>query len=140
MIALLRRLRRHPIVKDLGPGLITGAADDDQSGIATYSQAGAQLGYQMLWTAAATYPLMVGIQPARIRNRPRTRGEHQAAFAALAPVFHRRPAAAGQYDQRRRRYLSDGPRGEAAGGRASACVLGGLRPDMPAAADVHALS
>src|SRR5579884_3335590 len=46
----------------LGPGLITGAADDDPSGIATYSQAGAQFGSQMLWTAAFTYPLMVAIQ------------------------------------------------------------------------------
>ena len=46
----------------LGPGLITGAADDDPSGIATYSQAGAQFGYGMLWTLFFTYPLMVGIQ------------------------------------------------------------------------------
>ena len=46
----------------LGPGLITGAADDDPSGIATYSQAGAQFGYGMLWTLLFTYPLMVGIQ------------------------------------------------------------------------------
>jgi NRAMP (natural resistance-associated macrophage protein)-like metal ion transporter len=46
----------------LGPGLITGAADDDPSGIATYSQAGAQFGYGMLWTLILAYPLMVGIQ------------------------------------------------------------------------------
>lgn len=46
----------------LGPGLITGAADDDPSGIATYSQAGAQFGFGMLWTLWVTYPLMVGIQ------------------------------------------------------------------------------
>jgi len=49
-------------LKKLGPGLITGAADDDPSGIATYSQAGAQFGFAMLWTALLTYPLMVGIQ------------------------------------------------------------------------------
>jgi len=49
-------------VKKLGPGLITGAADDDPSGIATYSQAGAQFGFSMLWTVLFTYPLMVGIQ------------------------------------------------------------------------------
>ena len=48
--------------KKLGPGLITGAADDDPSGIATYSQAGAQFGFSMLWTVLLTYPLMVGIQ------------------------------------------------------------------------------
>ena len=46
----------------LGPGLITGAADDDPSGIATYAQGGAQFGYSLLWTLFLTYPLMVGIQ------------------------------------------------------------------------------
>jgi NRAMP (natural resistance-associated macrophage protein)-like metal ion transporter len=46
----------------LGPGLITGAADDDPSGIATYSQAGAQFGLNMLWTVVFTYPLMVAVQ------------------------------------------------------------------------------
>ncbi|RZL85829.1 MAG: divalent metal cation transporter [Variovorax sp.] len=51
----------------LGPGLITGAADDDPSGIATYSQAGAQLGYGAGWTLLLTYPLMVGIQLASAR-------------------------------------------------------------------------
>jgi len=50
------------IVKKLGPGLITGAADDDPSGIATYSQAGAQFGLNMLWTLFFTFPLMVGVQ------------------------------------------------------------------------------
>uniref|UniRef100_E6QUL0 Natural resistance-associated macrophage protein n=1 Tax=mine drainage metagenome TaxID=410659 RepID=E6QUL0_9ZZZZ len=49
-------------LKKLGPGWITGAADDDPSGIATYSQAGAQFGFNMLWTMWLTYPLMVGIQ------------------------------------------------------------------------------
>ncbi len=56
----LRRTNRW--LKQLGPGLITGAADDDPSGIATYSQAGAQFGYQLGWTVVLTYPLMVGIQ------------------------------------------------------------------------------
>jgi len=50
------------LLNKLGPGLITGAADDDPSGIATYSQAGAQFGFSMLWTVFFTYPLMVGIQ------------------------------------------------------------------------------
>jgi Mn2+/Fe2+ NRAMP family transporter len=49
-------------IQKLGPGLITGAADDDPSGIATYSQAGAQFGLNLLWTMFFTYPLMVGIQ------------------------------------------------------------------------------
>jgi len=46
----------------LGPGLITGAADDDPSGIATYSQTGAQFGFQTLWTLWVTFPLMVAVQ------------------------------------------------------------------------------
>jgi len=53
---------RVPLLKRLGPGLITGAADDDPSGIATYSQAGAQYGYGLLWSIFLTTPLMVGIQ------------------------------------------------------------------------------
>ncbi|MBC7711107.1 MAG: divalent metal cation transporter [Rhizobacter sp.] len=52
----------YSALKHLGPGLITGAADDDPSGIATYSQAGAQFGFGMLWTVVFTYPLMCGIQ------------------------------------------------------------------------------
>jgi NRAMP (natural resistance-associated macrophage protein)-like metal ion transporter len=50
------------VLKKLGPGLITGAADDDPSGIAAYTQGGAQFGYGLLWTLFLTYPLMVGIQ------------------------------------------------------------------------------
>ena len=46
----------------MGPGLITGASDDDPSGIATYSQAGAQFGYSMGWTLLFSYPLMCAIQ------------------------------------------------------------------------------
>jgi NRAMP (natural resistance-associated macrophage protein)-like metal ion transporter len=49
-------------LRALGPGLITGAADDDPSGIATYSQAGAQFGFSMLWTMVFTLPLMAAIQ------------------------------------------------------------------------------
>jgi NRAMP (natural resistance-associated macrophage protein)-like metal ion transporter len=50
------------LVKSLGPGIITGAADDDPSGIATYSVAGAQLGTKLLWTALVTWPLMAAVQ------------------------------------------------------------------------------
>lgn len=53
----------RPKLRDiLGPGLITGASDDDPSGIATYSQAGAQFGYGLCWTLLLTYPLMCAIQ------------------------------------------------------------------------------
>jgi NRAMP (natural resistance-associated macrophage protein)-like metal ion transporter len=49
-------------LRALGPGLITGASDDDPSGIATYSQAGAQYGFSLLWTALITLPLMAAVQ------------------------------------------------------------------------------
>ncbi len=60
-----RRLRR--VLRVLGPGLVTGAADDDPSGIATYSQAGAQFGYTTLWTMLLTLPLMIAVQDACVR-------------------------------------------------------------------------
>jgi Mn2+/Fe2+ NRAMP family transporter len=59
--SLWRRIRQHPLAR-VGPGLITGVADDDPSGIATYSQAGAQFGLNMLWTMPLAYPLMSAIQ------------------------------------------------------------------------------
>ena len=58
----LWKLVRTTRADRLGPGLITGAADDDPSGIATYSQAGAQFGFGMLWTVVFTFPLMTAIQ------------------------------------------------------------------------------
>ncbi|HXC54988.1 MAG TPA: divalent metal cation transporter [Rhizomicrobium sp.] len=57
-----RRLRAAALFAQLGPGLVTGAADDDPSGIATYSQAGAQAGFGLLWTLVLTFPLMAAIQ------------------------------------------------------------------------------
>ncbi|WP_413626408.1 divalent metal cation transporter [Luteibacter sp. Lutesp34] len=54
--------RAKGVWRRLGAGLVTGAADDDPSGVATYSQVGTQLGYGMLWTTVATVPLMIGIQ------------------------------------------------------------------------------
>src|SRR5712672_2297598 len=70
MVKLLRSIAEDPRVKQLGPGLDTGAADDDPSGIATYSQTGAQFGYAQLWTAAWMLPLVTGVQEAcgRIGN------------------------------------------------------------------------
>jgi NRAMP (natural resistance-associated macrophage protein)-like metal ion transporter len=53
---------RPRLLQVLGPGLITGASDDDPSGIATYSQVGAQFGYGLAWTLVLSYPLMVAIQ------------------------------------------------------------------------------
>lgn len=62
MTSVLQRLRHAATFKGLGPGIITGAADDDPSGIATYSQAGAQFGMNMLWTPVLTLPLMIAVQ------------------------------------------------------------------------------
>src|SRR5213594_4213419 len=56
----LNRFRRF--FGNLGPGLITGAADDDPSGISTYSVTGAAFGYAPLWTALFSFPLMAGVQ------------------------------------------------------------------------------
>src|SRR6202521_4843844 len=58
-----RRFSRvQRVLRALGPGVITGAADDDPSGIATYSVAGAQYGTSLLWTALVTWPLMAAVQ------------------------------------------------------------------------------
>src|SRR2546430_6733467 len=70
MSVTARRVRAAPAsdpkqprrLRVLGPGLITGASDDDPSGIATYSQAGAQFGFAISWTMLFSYPLMVAIQ------------------------------------------------------------------------------
>src|ERR1700720_4503310 len=53
---------KNVLFRLLGPGLVTGAADDDPSGIATYSQAGAHFGYGLLWTVFLTTPFMIAIQ------------------------------------------------------------------------------
>ena len=57
-----KKLKIRSWLRQLGPGLVTGAADDDPSGIATYSQAGAKFGYELGWTVVLTYPLMVAVQ------------------------------------------------------------------------------
>src|SRR5258705_7813276 len=79
---------RHPwrmVLRLLGPGLVTGAADDDPSGIATYSQAGAQFGYGLLWTVFLTTPFMIAIQLVRAQIG-RVTGKGLAANAMeLAP-------------------------------------------------------
>src|SRR5438477_10068320 len=62
---MLRRLKK--VLGTLGPGVITGAADDDPSGIATYTQTGAQFGYGQLWTALFMLPLLVAVQEACAR-------------------------------------------------------------------------
>lgn len=82
----LRRLLRKSALQQAGPGVITGAADDDPSGIATYSQAGAQFGVNMLWTVVLTYPMMVGIQMVSARIG---RVTGQGLAANMAGMFPR---------------------------------------------------
>jgi Mn2+/Fe2+ NRAMP family transporter len=86
---LLRRLKEHPLSR-IGPGLITGVADDDPSGIATYSQAGAQFGLNMLWTMPLAYPLMVAVQ-SMCANLGRVTGKGLAANikTAFPPIVVR---------------------------------------------------
>ncbi|HVN02470.1 MAG TPA: divalent metal cation transporter [Caulobacteraceae bacterium] len=83
------RLKEHPLAR-VGPGLITGVADDDPSGIATYSQAGAQFGLNMLWTMPLAFPLMAAVQSicARI-GRVTGRGLAANIKAAFPPVVLR---------------------------------------------------
>jgi len=76
---------RLSILRSLGPGLITGAADDDPSGIATYTQAGASMGYGLGWTLLITYPLMAGIQLASARIGRTTGMGLTAAFLRMWP-------------------------------------------------------
>src|SRR6202000_3195991 len=80
------RLKEHPLAK-VGPGLITGVADDDPSGVATYSQAGAQFGLDMLWTMPLAYPLMAAIPEICAQIR-RVTGKGLAAHikAAFPPI------------------------------------------------------
>lgn len=79
-------LGRAALLRRLGPGVITGAADDDPSGIATYSQAGAQFGLGILWTVVLTYPLMAAVQGVSARIG-RVTGSGLAAN--MAQVFPR---------------------------------------------------
>ncbi len=79
---LWERLKEHPLAR-VGPGLVTGVADDDPSGIATYSQAGAQFGLNMLWTMPLAYPLMSAIQSLCARIG-RVTGKGLAANVGLA--------------------------------------------------------
>jgi NRAMP (natural resistance-associated macrophage protein)-like metal ion transporter len=79
---LWERIKEHPLAR-VGPGLVTGVADDDPSGIATYSQAGAQFGLNMLWTMPLAYPLMSAIQSLCARIG-RVTGKGLAANIGLA--------------------------------------------------------
>ena len=95
----------------LGPGLITGASDDDPSGIATYSQAGAQFGYALTWTRVFTYPLMTAVQIVSARmghHWPGYCGQPASALSVVAAHSNRHVAADRQCHQYRSRPRRDG--------------------------------
>ncbi|GBG14083.1 TonB-dependent receptor [Novimethylophilus kurashikiensis] len=75
----------NQLARKLGPGLITGAADDDPSGIATYSQAGSQFRFGLVWTLCLTTPLMIGIQMLSARIGWVTRQGLAANIAKVCP-------------------------------------------------------
>lgn len=77
--------KANTLLKRLGPGLITGAADDDPSGIATYSQAGSQFRFGLAWTLFLTTPLMIGIQMLSARIGWVTREGLGANIAKVCP-------------------------------------------------------
>jgi Mn2+/Fe2+ NRAMP family transporter len=83
----------------LGPGLITGASDDDPSGIATYSQVGAQFGFSISWTMLFSYPLMAAIQEISGRiGRTTGRGIAGKSLSRLVAERHRRSPLYREHD------------------------------------------
>src|SRR5262245_40909282 len=109
-ISSARRLFRM-----FGPGLVTGAADDDPSGIATYSQVGAQFGYALSWTMFLTSPFMIAIQTVTARIGAVTgRGLAANLGKEMPATAHR------QYAEYRRRHRGNGRRATSSRGRTDA--------------------
>ena len=79
--------RRHSLAKNLGPGFVTGASDDDPSGLATYAQAGAQFGYTVLWLSPWTLPLMVSVQEMAARIGLMTQSGLISSFLKKFPRY-----------------------------------------------------
>ncbi|UXW84612.1 divalent metal cation transporter [Microbacterium azadirachtae] len=80
--------KRNPVIRFLrvlGPGLVTGAADDDPSGVATYSQAGATFGNGLLWTVPLSLPLMMAVQEICDRMTPGDRRQSRTADPPQVP-------------------------------------------------------
>ena len=115
------------LLQSLGPGLVTGASDDDPSGIATYSQVGAQFGYGLLWTMLFSYPLMAAIQEisaqiGRVTGRG-IAGNLRRHYAPGLALQHGRPDVDRQHHQSGRGHRRDGRCGEAADRRPGACCM-----------------
>src|ERR1700724_936581 len=94
-----RQSEERRLSKILGPGLIAGASDDDPSGIGTYSQAGAQLGFAICWTMLFSYPLMAAIQEISGRiGRTTGRGIAGKSLSRLVAERHRRSPLYREHD------------------------------------------
>jgi hypothetical protein len=130
------------LLQTLGPGLITGVSDDDPSGIGTYSQAGAQLGYGIAWTMLFTYPLMAAIQELSARVG-RVTGHGLAGnlqtLPGLATANHRFCAFYRQCGQYRRRSRRDVRRHQIAHRRPGRGVCPSLRRHLRYSADFRAV-
>ena len=117
-VVRIKEFVKHPwnkavlFFKTLGPGLITGASDDDPSGIGTYSSVGARFGFSILWTAAYLLPIMMAIQEVCARigivTRKGLAGGTAGALSAQGRPGHRGPARYRQCGQYRRGYWRDG--------------------------------
>ncbi len=79
------------LLRVLGPGLIAGASDDDPSGIATYSQAGAQLGFGLCWTMLYTLPLMAAVQMVSLESGAPPGAASRASCASTIRMACSRP-------------------------------------------------
>ncbi len=138
-----RPFRFRDVLKGLGPGLITGASDDDPSGIGTYSQAGAQLGYGIGWTMLLTFPLMAAIQEISARvGRVTGHGisgnvcRHYSSWLAQCggdTAVHR------QHHQHRRRPRRHGGRQQTADRRPQHRLCAAVRRDVGGGADLPRL-
>ena len=144
-----RSLEPHPpfrfrdALKALGPGLITGASDDDPSGIGTYSQAGAQLGYGIGWTMLLTFPLMAAIQEISARvGRVTGHGISGNVCRHYSPWLLNRGGGAAvhrQHHQHRRRPRRHGGRQQTADRRPQHRLRAVVRRDVGGGADLPRL-
>ena len=138
-----QRPDRSKLADVLGPGLITGASDDDPSGIATYAQAGAAFGFALSWTLLLTYPLMCAIQMISAEiGRVTGKGiaanmrRYYSPISALCAGGSARPR---QCHQHRRRSRSDGRSAAAHSARPEMALCAGVRHCHRASGSLHAL-
>jgi hypothetical protein len=135
--------KKFSLLEIIGPGVVTGASDDDPSGIGTYSQAGAQLGFSVSWTMVLTFPLMVAIQEISARVGRTTgkgdRHQYPRPLSGMAPSGTRRHALWGQRHQYWSRSRCDGRRPKAPDWWSGPPLCGALRDRLCPGADLSRL-